>query len=94
MNRILKVHATRTDCAGNSLLDMLAVKAGTKLGELLGVIIIYGNGFLYKLLSTCGLLAIMALIVYGVYRKMKQQKSIAKPVFFGEVLCLVGKNSV
>lgn len=176
MNRILKVHATRTDCAGNGyyrasdgyyyygntqngylveteetkrlkaekaaqntsyqqtgsmassagnpsagnpLLDMLAVKAGTKFGELLGVIIftvlpflfklclvfgmlpalaldylrdfiIYGNGFLYKLLSTCGLLAIMALIVYGVYRKMKQQKSIAKPVFFGEALCLTG----
>ncbi len=43
-----------------------------------------------KLLSLAGLLGILALMVYGVYRKIKGQKSIAKPVFYVELAALIG----
>lgn len=43
-----------------------------------------------KLLSLAGLLGILALIAYGVYRKIKGQKSITKPVFYVELGALTG----
>lgn len=44
----------------------------------------------YKLLSLAGLLGILALVAYGVYRKIKGQKSITKPVFYVELAALTG----
>lgn len=114
--------ASQSMGAGNPLMDMLAVKAGTKLGELLAKILFtvlpflfklvmvfgalpamaaeYVQDFIfcgtagyrlgYKLLSTIVLLAIIVLAAYGVYRRIKGQNSIAKLVFWGEVLCLAG----
>lgn len=107
----------------DSILDALAFKAGTKLGELLikilepilvtvlpflfKVFIAFGvlpaltqeymrefiayNGHIgCKLLSILVLVALIAQIVYEVYRKIKGQKSLSKPLFFADVLCLTG----
>lgn len=43
-----------------------------------------------KLLSLAGMLGILALMAYGVYRKIKGQKSITKPVFYVELAALIG----
>ncbi len=43
-----------------------------------------------KLLSLAGMLGILALMAYGVYRKIKGQKSIAKQVFYVELATLIG----
>lgn len=104
---------------GNPILDVLAFKAGSKLGEwlasfimtvipfLVKVLLVFGllpemameymHTFIayndqigIKLLSILGFVAIIAMVVYGVYRRIKGQKSIAKPVFIVETLALTG----
>lgn len=111
--------SSENNSTGNPILDMLAIKAGTKFGELLGTILVTVLPFLFKLcmvfgalpaltldymrefiaynsrigcklLSILVLLALMAQIVYGVYRKIKGQKSLSKPLFFADMLCLTG----
>lgn len=111
--------SSSSDSTGNSILDMLAIKAGTKFGELLGSILVTVLPFLFKLLMVFGalpaltldymrefiaynshigckllsilvLLVLIAQIVYGVYRKIKGQKSLSKPLFFADILCLTG----
>ena len=98
---------------------MLAIKAGTKLGELLGKILVTLLPFLFKLLMVFGalpamtldymrefiaynshigckllsilvFLALIAQIAYGVCRKIKGQKNLAKPLFFADIVCLTG----
>ena len=111
--------SSSSDSTGNSILDMLAIKAGTKFGELLGSILVTVLPFLFKLLMVFGalpaltldymrefiaynshigckllsilvLLTLIAQIVYGVYRKIKGQKSLSKSLFFADILCLTG----
>lgn len=111
--------ASDSSSTGNSILDMLAIKAGTKFGELLGKILVTVLPFLFKLLMVFGalpgltldymrefiaynshigckllsilvFLALIAQIVYGVYRKIKGQKNLAKPLFFADIVCLTG----
>lgn len=44
----------------------------------------------YMLLSALGLVLIFALIGYGIYRSIKGQKSLSKPIFIAEILALTG----
>lgn len=116
------VSSCRSTGKGNPIMDRLAIKAGTKLGQLLAIIlftvipflfkvvmvfgalpamaadyvrefIFYGTaGYRlgYKFLSAVVFITIVALIGYGVYRKIKGKNNIAKQVFWCEALCLTG----
>lgn len=44
----------------------------------------------YMLLSVLGLVIVFALIVYGIYRSIKGQKSISKQIFIAEIIALTG----
>ena len=118
-NQSSRNYSSQSTGSCNSLGDLLAIKAGTIVGELLvkvlftvvpfltkvlcvlmilpAMVLDYMNEFIAynshigdMLLSLIGLLAVFALIGYGIYRRIKGQNSITKQVFIGEMVALTG----
>ena len=88
---------------GNALINVLSVvvpfvvKICIALGLFPNMIYSYTREFIThsdhigcKLLSIVGILAVFALMGYGIYRKVKGQKSISKAVFIGEFVAMIG----